>query len=189
MAPMGVPGRSGGLENRGSVCAGKLKDKVLRLQSDGEPLKAAELGEGQGWSWASGPAPECTLLCRTQGDSRVEGGLATVLAASSEASGGQWPWKGATLVPGVHTVAHGPGQARQGGGASGRAYGLVQGSAPHIPATDRGLAAVQVCAQAPVQSSTPAAASHCGHEQVAAFCRPQRPQWQSGNNRPAWHRG
>ena len=112
--PMGGPGRGGGLENRDAVCAGKLKDRLLSLQSDGEPLKAAELGKGQGWSWASGPAPECTSLCRTQGDSKVEGGLATVLAAGSEASGGQWPWKGATLVSGVHTVAHGPGQGRAG---------------------------------------------------------------------------
>lgn len=49
------------------------------------------------------------------------------------------------------------GQGRAGWRSLGtRAYGLVQGSAPHIPATDRGLAAVQVCTQAPalVQDSS-----------------------------------
>lgn len=54
----------------------------------------------------------------------------------------------------------------QGGRALGRAYGLVQGSAPHIPAPDSGCAAVQVCTQAPGSIPSPAAESCCGHEKV-----------------------
>lgn len=43
-APMGG---GGGLENRDAVCAGKLKDGALSLQSDGNPLKAAGWGRAR----------------------------------------------------------------------------------------------------------------------------------------------
>lgn len=69
--------------------------------------------------------------------------------------------------PGGPQAWTGVGRGGQGGGALGRAYGLVQGSAPHIPATDSGRAAVQVCTQAPGSFPSPVAESHCGQEQVA----------------------
>ena len=62
--------------------------------------------------------------------------------------------------PGGPQAWTGVGRGGQGGGALGCAYGLVQGSAPHIPATDSGREAVQV-------RSTQAPGSIPGHEQVA----------------------
>lgn len=70
---MGGPGRGGGLENRDAVCAGKLKDRVLSLQSDGEPLRLlswgrARAGAGRQDQYLNAPAcAGCRETVRSKG--------------------------------------------------------------------------------------------------------------------------
>lgn len=127
-APDGGTWAGGGLENRDAACAGKLKDRVLSLQSDGEPLKAA--GWGRARTRAGHRDQHLNALARAgrreTGGSRR--GPVTVLAASSEASGGQWPWKGATFISGVHLVAYRPGQ----GWAGSRSLGTCLWACPRV---------------------------------------------------------
>lgn len=180
-APDGGTWAGGGLESRDAACAGKLKDRVLSLQSDGEPLKAA--GWGRARTRAGHRDQHLNALARAgrreTGGSRR--GPVTVLAASSEASGGQWPWKGATFISGVHLVAHRPGQGWAGVGRVVEPWDVLMGlSKGPLPTSQPQTVAVQLCrcahrlqAPFPVQLLSPTVVRS---KSPRAFWGPQHPQ-------------